>query len=150
MIGVALVVGRKLSLELGTPMGVGLHLVALSGISAGTLYQKRYCANMNLLSGSAIQLTAATILVGLLALFLETGEIRWTGEFFFTFIWLVIALSFGAIMPFYTLLRRGAGLKPVVSRAALDGAYRLAALWRNPRRHIDRRNGLGSGRGVID
>ena len=38
VIGVALVVGHKLSLDLGTPAGVGLHLVALFGISTGTLY----------------------------------------------------------------------------------------------------------------
>jgi drug/metabolite transporter (DMT)-like permease len=111
VIGVALVVGHKLSLELGTPMGVGLHLVALLGISAGTLYQKRFCADMNLLSGSAIQLAAAAILVGLLALFLETGEIKWTGEFVFAFVWLVIVLSIGTFMLFYTLIRRGAATR---------------------------------------
>ncbi len=109
--GVALVVERKLSLDLGTPLGVGLHLVALFGFSAGTLYQKRFCANMNLLSGSALQLTAAALLVGLLAVFLESGQVNWTGEFIFAFAWLVIVLSIGAFMLFYTLIRRGAAAR---------------------------------------
>lgn len=106
--GVALVVGRKLSLDLGTPVGVGLQLVALLGIAVGVLYQKRFCANMNLLSGSVVQLAAAAILVGVLALIFESGKIAWTGEFIFALIWLVIVLSIGAFMLFYTLIKSGA------------------------------------------
>lgn len=109
--GVVLVVERKLSLDLGTPLGVGLHLVALFGFSAGTLYQKRFCADMNLLSGSALQLTAAALLVGLLAIFLESNEVDWSGEFIFAFVWLVVVLSIGAFMLFYTLIRRGAAAR---------------------------------------
>ncbi|MDP6588591.1 MAG: DMT family transporter [Alphaproteobacteria bacterium] len=111
VIGVALVVWRKLSLDLGTPTGVGLHLVALLGISAGMLYQKCFCSDMNLLSGSALQLAAAALLVGLLALFLESWEIDWTGEFVFAFVWLVVVLSIGGFMLFYALIKRGAAAR---------------------------------------
>ena len=109
--GVALVVARKLSLDLGTPMGVGLHVVALFGFSAGTLYQKRFCSDMNLLTGSTVQLAAAALLVGLLAVLFESGEIAWSGEFIFAVIWLVVVLSIGAFMLFYTLIGRGAAAR---------------------------------------
>ncbi len=109
--GVALVVWNKLSLEMGTLEGIGLHVIALIGISAGTLYQKRFCSRMSLLSGSAIQLTAAAVLVGILAITIETGRIYWTGEFIFSLVWLSIVLSIGAWMLFYVLIKKGAASK---------------------------------------
>ena len=111
VVGVALVVGRKLSLDLGTPMGVGLHLMALFGISAGTLYQKRSCANMNLLSGIALQLIASAIMAAILAAIFESWKIAWTGEFIFAAVWLVVVLSIATFMLFYTLIRRGAAAR---------------------------------------
>jgi len=109
--GVALVVWNKLSLEMGTLEGIGLHVIALFGISAGTLYQKRFCSHMNLLSGCAIQLTAAAVLVGILAITLETGRIYWTSDFIFSLVWLSIVLSIGAWMLFYVLIKKGAASK---------------------------------------
>ena len=45
--GVALVVARKLALGLGTVEGMIWAFVGLLGITAGTLYQKKYCADMD-------------------------------------------------------------------------------------------------------
>ncbi len=106
--GVALVVWQKLQLGLGSPLGMGLSFLALLGITAGTLYQKRFCADMPLRSGNAIQFAAAALATGLLAFALETRVIDWTPEFIFAMAWLVILLSFGAVTLLIILIRRGA------------------------------------------
>lgn len=106
--GIVLVVEHKLGQGLGTPLGMGLSVLALLGITAGTLYQKRFCAAMDLRAGNAVQFLAAFCLTGLLALALESREVRWTAEFAFALGWLVVVLSFGAITLLMLLIRRGA------------------------------------------
>ena len=107
-LGVTLVVWRKLELGLGTPLGMSLSILALFGITAGALYQKRFCADMPLRSGNAIQFAAAAVATGLLAFALETRVVDWTPEFIFAMAWLVILLSFGAVTLLIILIRRGA------------------------------------------
>ncbi len=107
LLGVVVVVWNKLTLGIGTPFGMALSVFALVGMSAGTIYQKRYCGNMDLRSGSVIQFAASTLAVSALALFLETGEIIWHGDFVFALGWLIFVLSFGAITLLYILIKRG-------------------------------------------
>lgn len=106
--GVTLVVWQKLGQGIGTPFGMGLSVLGLLSITAGTLYQKRFCADMPLRSGYVIQFAVSTLAVGVMALAFETRVVAWTGEFIFALGWLVIVLSFGAVTLFYILIRRGA------------------------------------------
>lgn len=106
--GVALVVWQKLGQGVGTPFGMGLSVLALIGITAGTLYQKRFCAHMPLRSGPVIQFAVSALAVGALALAFETRQVTWTGEFIFALAWLSIVLSPGAVTLLYILIRRGA------------------------------------------
>jgi len=106
--GVVLVVWRKLELGIGTPAGFTLAVVALVGITLGTLYQKRFCAGMHLISGSVVQFAAAFLAVGALSVALESRAVTWSGEFVFAMTWLVVVLSLGAITLLYLLIRRGA------------------------------------------
>ncbi len=82
-------------------------LVALAGITFGTLYQKRFCTGMPLLSGTAVQYLAAGILLGLGALLVEERHIEWTVTFVLTLAWLVLVLSIAAILLLMALIRRG-------------------------------------------
>ncbi|MEH6629342.1 MAG: DMT family transporter [Halopseudomonas aestusnigri] len=109
--GVILVVWSKLQDGLGTSLGVGIAVVALFGISIGTIYQKRFCGEMDLRTGAVIQYTAAAIPTGILAYFTETMIINWTGEMIFAMAWLVVVLSVGAISLLYILIRKGAASK---------------------------------------
>ncbi len=106
--GVGLVVWRKLGLGEGTPFGMALSVVGLVGITAGTLYQKRFCAGMDLRTGSLVQFAASFALLAPLALLLETNEVRWTGEFVFAMFWMTVVMSLGAITLLMLLIRRGA------------------------------------------
>jgi len=111
VIGVVLVVWNKLGLGLGSPFGYGLSFLALLGITAGTVYQKKYCGGMDLRSGNAIQFAATALFLLPFALAFETMHIEWTGRFVFALAWLCLVLSLGAISLLFILLRRGAAAK---------------------------------------
>ena len=113
-IGVALVITGK-SAEEGTDMpqiGTMLlpALVALIGITLGTLYQKRYCPGFDLRTGSVIQFVPSLIITAAIASQTETMHIDWSGEFVFALLWLVIVLSLGAISLLNLLIRSGSAV----------------------------------------
>ena len=107
--GIVLVVWNKLAG--GNFAGITPSVIALFGITLGTLYQKRFCTGMDLRTGSIIQFTASLAAVGLLALAFETRVIHWTPHFLFALFWLVFVLSLGAISLLLVLIRRGAAPK---------------------------------------
>lgn len=112
LVGICLVLGSKLefgsSLFSGFGMGALVSvLAALLGISLGTLYQKRYCTSMPLLSGAVIQYLAAGTLLGLGALLFETRSIMWSTTFLLTLGWLVLILSIAAILLLMALIKKG-------------------------------------------
>lgn len=106
--GVILVVWTKLDLGIGTAWGYALSVIALFGITIGTLYQKKYCPSIDLRSGTAIQFAATTVMLVPFALLYETRQVQWTGEFVFALGWLCIVLSLGAITLLFILIKRGA------------------------------------------
>jgi drug/metabolite transporter (DMT)-like permease len=109
--GVALVVADKLGAGLGTPSGMALSLLALIGMTFGTIYQKRFCGGMDLRTGNVIQFAVTAVVLLLLASVFETMQIRWTGQFIFVLTWLCLVMSLGAITLLYLLIRRGAAAK---------------------------------------
>jgi len=109
--GVILVCARKLNFESTDLYGITACLIALVGITLGTLYQKRHGGTMDLRSGSAIQFAASALLMAVLAPLSETMQIEWTGEFIFALTWLVVVLSVGAISLLFILIKRGAASK---------------------------------------
>ena len=97
--GVALVVAGKVA----TVPAV----VALLGITAGTLYQKRFCPSFDLRTGSVIQYLPCAVAMAAVAYATESMAISWTGEFVFALGWLVLVLSLGAVSLLNLLIRRG-------------------------------------------
>ena len=104
-IGVTLVSWRYVDDLESTLTGVVLCVIAVMGMSLGTIYQKRVCAGMNLLTGSCIQFSAAAFFMLLIAVSFESGHVEWTGEFLFALGWLVIVLSLGAMTLLWLLVR---------------------------------------------
>lgn len=108
--GVALVVWNKLDVAAGLgglPFAVG----AVLSITAGTLYQKRHCGQMDLRSGAVVQFSAALAVTLPLALLTETTPVTWTPSFVFALGWLVLVLSLGAITLLYRLIRMGSAAR---------------------------------------
>lgn len=108
--GVLLFVASRygLAFDIGTqgPAFVAC-LFALLGITAGTIYQKRFCSEMPLVSGGAVQYAVCGALYLPIAYFAETMQVQWSGEFVFALAWLVLVLSFAAIGLLYTMIRHG-------------------------------------------
>ena len=108
--GVSLVVSSRL--VGGAPLGLSgtslaCAVLALAGITAATLYQKRYCTGMDLRTGAVIQYAGAAAIMLPAALLTETMQVNWTGDFIFALVWLVLVLSVGAISLLMTLIRLG-------------------------------------------
>lgn len=88
--------------------GVALSAMALVGITTGTIYQKRFCAQSNLYTGAVVQYTTAFVPMALLAWLLETRVVAWEPPFVAAILWLTLVLSVGTISLLYLLIRRGA------------------------------------------
>lgn len=108
LLGVTLVLARKLGTGTGEAGAVAACVLALAGITIGTVYQKRYCTAQDLRTGNSLQFAAAATACWVGALLFETRHVDWTPELLFALLWLVLVLSLGAISLLYVLLRRGA------------------------------------------
>lgn len=104
LFGVGLVVFGKV----GTGFGLGAlwpAIAALVGITAGTLYQKRFCPPFDWRTGAVAQFFPTAVVTFVVASLSETFHTEWTGEFVFALGWLVLVLSIGAISLLNWLIR---------------------------------------------
>lgn len=83
-------------------------MLALIGITFGTLYQKRYCKGVDMVGSALIQYLAAGVMFLPAALHYETMEVQWTMEFILTMVWLVVVLSCVAILLLLYMVENGA------------------------------------------
>jgi len=98
--------GRNMSGDAG--WGWVATCVALISITLGTLYQKRYCSQIDWRPGNFIQFLSAALLFAVGAWLFETRVISWTHAFVFSLAWLVVVLSIGSIGLLYWLIRHSA------------------------------------------
>ncbi len=108
-VGVVLVVSEKFGTVPLGPMLVPA-IVALLGITAGTLYQKRFCARFDLRTGSVIQFVPTALVTAIAVTIFEGYHVEWTGHFMFALGWLVLVLSIGAISLLNLLIRNGSAV----------------------------------------
>ncbi len=87
--------------------------VALIGITAGTLYPKRFGAGIDWRPGFLLQYAGAGIVFGLGALMFEQRTVQWSPELLLALGWLIFVLSFGAVWLLYFLIRRQAAARVV-------------------------------------
>lgn len=87
--------------------GVVAILVALLGSTTATLLQKKIGTDVPLISGTAYQYLASGLVLGVAAIATGGTRIQWSQEFIVTFIWLLAALSVGAILLLLWLLNTG-------------------------------------------
>lgn len=112
-VGVALVVAHKIAASTSGGMVLSMLLpvgIALLAITAGTLYQKRFCPSFDLRTGSVIQFLPTLALTGLAAMATETMVVHWTPSFVFALGWLVLVLSLGAVTLLNVLIRSGSAV----------------------------------------
>jgi drug/metabolite transporter (DMT)-like permease len=106
--GVVLVVSSKLTTEGITPLTLGLTTLALLSITAGTLYQKRFCPEFDLRTGQVVQFGASIVVTLPFALAFESFRFDWTPQLIGALAWSVLVLTGGGISLLFLMLRRGA------------------------------------------
>ena len=111
LIGVGLVVWAKIVMIGFSDLSFIFIIIALLSITAGTLYQKRYCPQFDLRTGSVIQFAASAIVCVPLMMMFETREIAWVPELIFSLLWSILALSIGASSLLFVMIRHGAATK---------------------------------------
>jgi drug/metabolite transporter (DMT)-like permease len=111
--GVYLVLQAKIATGEATPLAWIAAIVALIGITVGTLYQKRFGGGIDWRPALCIQYTAAGLLFCLGAFAFETRVVHFTPQFLFALGWLVLVLSLGAVWLLYFLIRRAAATRVV-------------------------------------
>ena len=103
--GIGLVVWRKLGGEV-TFVNLAMSMVALVGITIGTLYQKRFVGRCDVRSATAVQMLAALAVCAPLAL-LETEPMVWHVNLVAAMAWSVLVLTLGGSSLLYLLIQRG-------------------------------------------
>jgi drug/metabolite transporter (DMT)-like permease len=105
--GVVLILhGRPMSGDAG--WGWLASAVSLVSITLGTLYQSRYCREIDWRAGNLVQFIAVSIFFGAAAWLFETNVVHWSSEFVLSVLWLAVVLSIGSIGLLYWLIRRSA------------------------------------------
>jgi drug/metabolite transporter (DMT)-like permease len=110
-LGLMMVLWERLVLDLSHPLALAMAILSLLGITAATIYQKRFCPSFDLRSGAAIQYIAASLVVVPTAWALGLGTVDWAPTFIFTLAWLVIVLSGVSIALLSWMISRGAASK---------------------------------------
>jgi len=107
--GLTLVLGPKFDLGGSgiTTATILVVFIAVAAISFGTVYQKRFVQQTDLLAATVWQYVGALVVTAPLSL-TESWQITWSGELIFAMAWLVIVLSVGAVLLLMLLIREGA------------------------------------------
>ena len=106
LVGVGLVLGLDGQINKSEFLGFLFGLLGLLGTSIGTLYQKKYCSNMNLITGGVIQTFASAIIV-LPLLYFEDIRVDFSGEFIIALSYMSVVASIGVMSLLYYMIRHG-------------------------------------------
>jgi drug/metabolite transporter (DMT)-like permease len=105
--GVALILhGRPMTGDAG--LGWLASGVSLVSITLGTLYQRRFCRDIDWRAGNLVQYIVVMVFFAVCAFVLEGRIVHWTSEFILALAWLVVVLSIGSIGVLYWLIRHSA------------------------------------------
>lgn len=137
---VLIIVGARAQLG-DSPGGMALILVANASMVAGTILFKRWApvGDLAILNGVQLVVASAALLAVSFAVEAPLTTVRWEASFALSLAYLIVAVSWGAVLIWFYLLRNGdAGrassflfLNPVI------GLFLGAALLGDPLRAID-------------
>jgi drug/metabolite transporter (DMT)-like permease len=105
--GVALVVWHKIDIREVTPGSLGGTLVALAGVTAATLYQRKFSPKADLKAASVVQFAASLAVLLPLAVSVERFQVDWSWKMLAAIAFLVIFASILAVNALHLLMRHG-------------------------------------------
>jgi drug/metabolite transporter (DMT)-like permease len=109
--GVLLVVWHKVDVREVGAASLLCTLVALSAVTAATLYQKVFSPRADLKAATAVQFAVTLVVVAPLAVAVEGFRFRWAPELVASIVFLVIFTSILGVMALWWLLRHGAATR---------------------------------------
>jgi len=107
LLGVALVVWHKIDVREATAGSLLAIAVSLTGVTAGTLYQRTYCPLVDLRSAALVQFVVTLAVLAPLAWIVEDAPVRWSWSLAAAIVFLVIGASILGVNALHTLMRRG-------------------------------------------
>ena len=111
--GIGIVIIGKYGITLGLgggldPLDLGMCIISLLAIAVGVFYQKKFCDQSRLLSGTLMQYVAGAVMTALFALlFGETWAVDWSPGFALALGWQVFGLSIGAVVLLMYIINNG-------------------------------------------
>jgi len=109
--GVTLIVWHKIDVREATLGALVAVTISLAGVTAGTLYQRKYCPAVDLRSAAFLQFIATIVVLAPLAWLVEGAAVHWSWTLAGAIVFLVIGASILAVNAFHTLMRRGQATK---------------------------------------
>lgn len=115
LIGVTIVITIRAGIEPPTAIGFGSAVLALAGITAASLWEKRFGLSHHPVTSNLVGYAAGLIAIMPLALWLETGngrlnllsDVQWTWQFAAALVYLVIGNSVIAVGLLLSMIRVG-------------------------------------------
>jgi drug/metabolite transporter (DMT)-like permease len=124
--GVGLVVWHKVDIREVGPGSLAGTLIALAGVTAATLYQRRFSPHADLKAASVVQFASSVLVLAPLAVAVEGFHVRWAWPMFAAIAFLVIFASILAVNALHTLMRHNEATR-VTSMMYLPPVFAVAA-----------------------
>ena len=124
--GVVLVVWHKIDIR---EVGAGsllCTLVALGGVTAATLYQRRFSPHADLKAAAVVQFAASVLVLAPLAVTVEGFRVDWAWQLFAAIAFLVILASILAVSVLHVLMRHNEATR-VTSMMYLPPVFAVVA-----------------------
>ena len=101
--------------------------LSLFGLSGGTLYLKKFAADVPPFEATAVQLVGGAVLAIALVAFLETPHVRWTPGLIAAMTWNVVFMSIGGMAIYNLMMDRYGAAKAASGFFIVPGASALIA-----------------------
>jgi len=111
LLGLVMVVSGSVQLQGISYQAIAPAVIALFGITIGTIYQKRYCQNQPLLPSVFWQYFSCLIIFMGISYWQQPTNIEWHIEFILSLTWLILALSVAAILLLLYMIKQGDAAK---------------------------------------
>lgn len=86
-------------------------VMALFGVTVGSLYQKRVRHPAHILAATFCQYISLTLVMGLISLLVESTPVEWSLSFVGGLLWLVVGISVTAILLYIYMIKMGEATK---------------------------------------
>jgi drug/metabolite transporter (DMT)-like permease len=124
--GIVLVVWHQIDIRAIGPGSLAGTLIAVAGVTAATLYQRRFCPDSDLKAAAFVQFAATVVVLAPLAVAVEGFKVDWAAEMLVAISFLVIFASILAVNVLHVLMRHNEATR-VTSMMYLPPVFAVVA-----------------------